>query len=123
MSWVKLYGGCSRTMQQYTPRQPPTNSACPSLFKKTLTDLLALATIAKTSIDKYFPAARLYAPFKSSIDAIVEVSPALYTRIIWAEQNESIKYDTSSAIHIYQLKDIYIQCGLDWTKDPVLKHT
>jgi hypothetical protein len=101
----------------------PINSACPSLFKQTLTDLLALATITKTSIDRFFPAAKLYAPFKSSVDAIIEVSPALYTRIIWSEQNESIKYDPTSSIHIYELKDIYIQSGFDWTTDPVLKHT
>jgi len=115
MSWVNLYGRCSKKVDPIISTRP-----CPALFKKTLIDLLALANVTKQSIDRFFPALQLYAPFMSDMEATVAVSPALFTRITWAQRNKPSKYDKTSPIHIYQLKDIYAEYSLDWTTDPVL---
>jgi hypothetical protein len=95
-------------------------NGCPSLFKQILADVLALATVTKASIDRFFPPFKLIAPFMSAMEATIDVSPALFTRLVWVEQNKSIKYDSTSELHIYQLKDIYAQYNYDWTTDPVL---
>jgi hypothetical protein len=90
------------------------------MFKKILTDLLALTTVTKASVDKYFPGTRLFAPFVSAMQATMTLSPALYTRMIWVLENKPNKFDKTSPADIYQLKDIYAQNGMDWTTDPVL---
>ena len=93
------------------------------MFKKILTDLLALTTVTKASVDRFFPGVRLFAPFVSAMDATVSVSPALFTRIAWAQRNKPEKYDKTSPAHVYQLKDIYAEFGYDWTTDPILNPT
>ena len=120
MSWVKTYGRCICLPTTKGRNNPINNMGCPPMFKKVLTDLLDLVTISKSTVDRFFPASRLFAPFMSAMEATVNVSPALFTRIAWANQNKPAKFDSTSAIHIYQLKDIYAQYGYDWTTDPVL---
>ena len=119
MSWVKVYGGCSRTIQQYTPRKPPTNSACPSLFKQTLTDLLALTAITKISVDRFFPLIVVNAPMMTTLDAAIDLSPPLFVRYMWILENPK-KTFVMNELNINVLKDIYLQYGFDWTTDPVL---
>lgn len=119
MSWIMQYGKCC-AIKRTTMNPTKTYNGCPSLFKQILADVLALATVTKTSIDRFFPVTRIYAPFMSAMEATIDVSPSLFTRLAWIEQNKSIKYDSTSELHIYQLKDIYAQYGFDWTTDPVL---
>ena len=120
MSWVKTYGRCLCTQNIRQLPYPANDIGCPSMFKKILTDLLALTTVTKESVGRYFPGVSLFAPFSSAMDATISVSPALFTRIAWAQRNKPNKYDKTSAAHIYQLKDIYAEFGYDWTTDPIL---
>ena len=121
MSWVKLYGGCSRTIQQYTPRQPPTTSACPSLFKKTLTDLLALTAITKKSIDAFFPPNIAYAPFVAVMTYSASVSPMVYIYLKYIEYYPDTKISLDDLISLNNLKDLYLQHNLEWVNDPTLE--
>lgn len=120
MSWVKLYGGCTRTIQQYTPRQPLTTSACPSLFKQTLTDLLALTNITKTSIAKYFPPSRAYAPSIASMSYSISVSPMVFIYMRYMELYPNTKISFSDIISLNNLKDLYLQYNLSPQDDPTL---
>ena len=119
MNWVKRCGRCSRTMTTYPPNQP-INSACPSLFKQTLTDLLALATITKTTIDTFVPATEVLAPITTELRATITMPPALFVRFAWIDAHPGEKFDSTSSVSIYELKDFYVEYGLDWTTDPVL---
>jgi len=120
MAWINTYGRCLCAPNVRKSPYPANDIGCPSMFKKILTDLLELTTVTKASVDRYFPGLRLFAPFVTAMDATISVTPALFTRIAWAQRNKPNKYDKTSAIHIYQLKDIYAEYGYDWTTDPVL---
>jgi hypothetical protein len=86
-------------MTTYPPNQP-INSACPSLFKQTLTDLLALATITKTSIDRFFPPMEMFAPMITELKATITLSPALFVRFAWIKAHPDEKFDPTSSVRI-----------------------
>jgi hypothetical protein len=113
MNWVKLYGGCPRVM---TSRQNP----CPPLFKQTLVDLLALATITKTSIDKYFPPTIAYAPYVTKMGYSTAVAPNVYTLLVYTDMYPGKKLAVTNVIDLNNLKDIYLMLNIPWNNDPIL---
>jgi len=120
MNWVKLYGGCSRIMNHREPRHPQNNSACPTQFKQTLTDLLGLTAIVRTSIDKYFPFEKTYAPFVSVMPYTASISPIVYIYLKYIEYYPGAKISLDDVFSLNNLKDLYLQYNLDWRSDPTL---
>jgi hypothetical protein len=118
MSWVKLYGRCSRIM--YRGPCGPAPSACPSLFKQTLTDLLALTNITKISIDKFFPPAMSFAPFVAVMTYTATISPIVFIYMKYIEYYPDTRISLSDTISLNNLKDLYLQYNMDWQNDPTL---
>jgi hypothetical protein len=50
------------------------------------------------------------------------ISPAYYVRLLWIEENPGTVFDKTNNAHILQLIDLYLQLGLDWKEDPLIKH-
>lgn len=119
MSWVQLYGRCSRTMMSRGPCYS-LPSACPSLFKQTLTDLLALTNITKISIDKFFPPARSVAPFIATMTYSATISPIVFIYMKYIEYYPDTKISLSDLISLNNLKDLYLQYNMNWQNDPTL---
>ena len=98
----------------------PAPSACPSLFKQTLTDLLTLSNITKTSIAKYFPPSIAYAPFVAAMSYSISVSPMVFIYMRYMELYPNTKITVSDIISLLNLKDLYLQYNLLPQNDPTL---
>jgi hypothetical protein len=95
-------------------------SACPSLFKQTLTDLLALTNITKTSIDKYFPSTSALAPYISTMTYTASISPTVFIYLKYMELYPGMKISQDDIISLMNLKDLYLAYFLEWQNDPTL---
>ncbi len=60
------------------------------------------------------------APFVGTLTGTSAIAPALAVRLIWIQQNEGVKFDTTNRLHVNQLKDIYLSIAIDWRTDPIL---
>ena len=89
-------------------------------LSKLFADYAKLVDITAKIINKFFPAITLNSNVVADMGAKMQLSPSLFTRLAWAQRNKGTKYDTTSRLHLTQLKDIYLEYDMDWTKDPVL---
>jgi hypothetical protein len=100
----------------------PCKVVCPALQPNIplLEQFLALLKITKSVVDQFFPGVVAYAPFKSDMGAAVGVTPSLYARLSWSQQWPGIRFDKKNMTMLLQLRTIFIECGFDWRKDPIL---
>lgn len=89
-------------------------------LSKLFADYAKLVDITAKIINKFFPTITLNSNVVADMGAKMQLSPSLFTRLAWAQRNKGTKYDTTSRLHLTQLKDIYLEYDMDWTKDPVL---
>ena len=95
-----------------------SNVVCFSLPSIT-TSLQTIGNLAGTFsilIDKFYPTAIVRAPIIGSMSARGYISPKLYVRIVWRNMNPGVVF-TGTPQQLYEIKDIYINSGLDWTND------
>lgn len=59
--------------------------------------------------------------FIGKIKAKSAVSPPMYVRLLWIDNNPGEVFDKNNPYHILQLTDMYLQINEDWTQDPLLK--
>ncbi len=59
--------------------------------------------------------------FIGKIQAKSAVSPPIYARLLWIDNNPGETFDKNNPYHILQLTDMYLQINEDWTQDPLLK--
>lgn len=59
--------------------------------------------------------------FIGKIPAKSAVSPPIYARLLWIDNNPGETFDKNNPYHILQLTDMYLQINQDWTQDPLLK--
>lgn len=59
--------------------------------------------------------------FIGKIQAKSAVSPPMYVRLLWIDNNPGEVFDKNNPYHILQLTDMYLQINEDWTQDPLLK--
>ena len=50
------------------------------------------------------------------------VSPALYVRLLWIEENPGQTFDKTNNGHVLQLIDLYLTIGQDFREDPMIKN-
>ena len=89
-------------------------------LSKLFADYAKLVDVTAKIINKFFPAITLNSNVIADMGAKMQLSPSLFTRLVWAQRNKGTKYDATSRLHLTQLKDIYLEYDMDWTKDPVL---
>lgn len=95
-------------------------SGCPPLYKKTLTDLLALVAITKSVIDRFFPAFKSNSPFISQMSYSVKLPPAIYMLLMYMDLYPDRKMEQTCVPDLLNLKDIYLMMGSPWQDDPIL---
>lgn len=101
-----------------TPSSTDSNVVCftlPSLG----TSLDSLDTMVKTFtviVDKFFPLSTVSATRVAKIEARITLPDRLFVRLEWRTTHPGVVF-TGSPEQLYEIKDIYIRNGLDWTKD------
>lgn len=53
--------------------------------------------------------------------ATVKVSDKVFVRLTWAQQYPGIVFQSDCCLHLLQIKDLYLQFGMDYTNDPLFK--
>jgi hypothetical protein len=73
----------------------------------------------KESISKFFPPARLSAPFTADMHVGGALPARIVIRLIWIKDNPGIQFDKANPTHLWQVRDLYESMKLDYTKDPL----
>ena len=119
-----IYGSPSFTNTVYKEIQTRVQESAeigPSEFTNLLQDYIGLVDITSKLIKQFFPGAIISSSIVAAMGANLNLSPSLFTRLMWAQRNKGTKFAAASKIHLTQLKDIYIEHDMNWMNDPVLK--
>lgn len=84
-----------------------------------LNSLKSTVGVLISVIDKLFPNITAQAPITGSLGAVTQVPPIMFCRLIWAHKNPGDVF-TNTELQIIQLKQIFLQYGLDWRADPYI---
>lgn len=106
----------------YGPRCKAVKVDCPASQPNIplLEQFLDLLKVTTSVIKQFFPGITLFAPFESELSATVGVSPSLYARLYWSQTWPGIPFDKTNKTMLLQLRTIFVECGFDWRKDPIL---
>ena len=85
-----------------------------------LTLLEQFIEILLISLQKFYVATAVQAPFSADMAFRGRMSFKVFVRILWGRQNPGRPFNVFSQIHINQLKDIYLSHGVDWRSDKFL---
>jgi hypothetical protein len=86
--------------------------------------LLALSTlfsVLENAVEVFFPSSSVIAPMIAPMSATAGVSEKVYVRLIWRHEYEGMMFSPENLLQRLQIKDIYLQLGLDYTNDPLFK--
>jgi len=86
----------------------------------TMTAFLGLLGELRSTIDNLFPAITAKAPFVAQMNARGYIPAPYFVRYAWRQKYPGVAF-TCSRIHIGQLKDLYLQFGLDYSGDMLYK--
>lgn len=70
-------------------------------------------------IDKMFPNFTGQANVKGSLSSVTKLKPPIFCRLIWTYTHPGESF-TDTEAQIIQLKQIYLQYGIDWRTDPFI---
>ena len=120
-----IYGMIPCTGSIITEETIITNPLVPGVNQNSLQTLLAnytdLIDITAKLIKQFFPSVTIGSGIVADMSAKAYMSPSLFVRYEWMERNKGAKFDSTSKLHLTQLKSIYYDFDMNWTKDPVLK--
>jgi hypothetical protein len=85
-----------------------------------LEEFLKLLEITTSVVDQFFPGIVAFAPFESSMSVTVGVTPSLYARMLWSQKWPGISFDKTNMTMLLQLRTLFVECGFNWRKDPIL---
>lgn len=92
-----------------------------ALLNTLMKNYVGLLDTTSNIIKQFFPVITVNVSTAADIDASLKLSPALFTRLSWAQRNKGTKFNATLFAHLSQLRDIYIEYRMDWKKDPVLR--
>jgi hypothetical protein len=75
------------------------------------------------SIPVHFSVDGVISEFVAPISARGYVSPPVFVRLIWRQENPNVRFNSDDSIHRLQIKDIYIRLGYNYTKDRMFQDT
>ena len=110
-----IYGGGSRYYK--FPTIFPVDTCCKDA-------LLALSTLFSTlenAVTTFFPSSSIIAPMIAAMGATAKVSDKVFVRLTWRQQYPGVVFHPDSLLQRLQIKDLYLQYGMDYTKDPLFK--
>lgn len=105
-----IYGNCAKT----ACNQPVTCDTGPIMLA-----FLELVESTRGIVDRLFPAAQVKANFITPLKARGFIPPLFFIRLAWRQKYKGVIW-LGSCIQMGQLKDMYLEFGMDWTIDPYL---
>ena len=57
----------------------------------------------------------------AAMGATAKVSDKVFVRLTWRQQYPGVVFHPDSLLQRLQIKDLYLQYGMDYTKDPLFK--
>jgi hypothetical protein len=81
---------------------------------------LQLVESTRGVIDKLFPAAQVKSVFITPLAARGGIPPIYFIRLAWRQKFKGVEW-VGSCIQAGQLKDLYLEFGLDFSSDPYVR--
>lgn len=81
----------------------------------------AMLTQLRDAVSKFYPAALVGIPFMAPLNTRAGLPATHLLRMKWLKDHPDVVFDKTNPSHRYQLKDLYLLYGADWTKDPLFK--
>lgn len=81
---------------------------------------LQLVESTRGVVDKLFPAAEIKANFITPLAARGFIPPLYFVRLAWRQKFKGVEW-LGSYTQAGQLKDLYLEFGLDFSKDPYVR--
>jgi hypothetical protein len=107
-----IYGG-GRT---YYTQHPLSDDKC---CFDALIALSALFSAIENAVELFFPSTSIMAPMIAPMVAKATVSNKVFVRITWRQQYPGVVFHPDSLLQRLQIKDIYLQFGMDYSNDPL----
>jgi hypothetical protein len=85
-----------------------------------LQQFLSLLGSVTTVVERLFPTVNTKAPYVAKMSARGGIPPQHFIRIAWRKKYAGVIY-LGSAIQIGQIKDLYLEYGLNWQNDPLFR--
>jgi hypothetical protein len=81
----------------------------------------AVLTLLKTAVQNFYPSDTVRAPFTAPLSTRAGIPATHLLRMAWVRDHPGVQFDKTNSLHRFQLKDLYLMNGLDWTRDPLFK--
>jgi hypothetical protein len=78
-------------------------------------------TLLRQTVEKFYPADLVGIPFTAPLNTRSGLPATHLLRMKWIKDHPGVVFDKTNPTHRYQLKDLYIVYGADWTKDPLFR--
>ena len=95
-------------------------TACDEELEDALQNLFTFFDLVKGTIKQFFQAKGIVAQKIADMTASIYMIPPLFVRAIWAQRHKGVLFDSDDATCNNQLKDIYLEFGMEWFQDPLL---
>jgi len=93
---------------------------CDEELEDALQDLYTFFDLVKGTIKQFFQAKGIVAQKIADMTASIYMSPPLFVRAVWVQRHKGILFDMDDPSCNNQLKDIYLEFGMEWFQDPIL---
>jgi len=81
---------------------------------------LQLVESTRGVVDKLFPAAHVTSKFITPLAARGSIPPLYFIRLAWRQKFKGVEW-VGTCIQAGQLKDLYLEFGLDFSSDPYVR--
>jgi hypothetical protein len=75
------------------------------------------------TIGEFFPASLVVSRMIAEMSARASVPPPIFVRLAWLDRHNGEPFDVDNVLNRLQIKTIYLEYGLDHTRDPLFKDT
>lgn len=72
-------------------------------------------------VNELFPESHVLSQVVAHMDAVAIVPPKIYVRLMWKRLYPTVIFDDRNPVHRLQIKDNYLQIGVDHRGDPLFK--
>ena len=84
----------------------------------TLTEFLSVIDSVRKIVFSLFPKATAQAPYVARMSARGAVPVPIFVRLVWRSRHEGVTFERTP-VQLIQLRDIYLEWGLDPTGDKI----
>lgn len=110
-----IYGGGKNYFT--LPSILPVDTCC----EDALLALSSLFSALENAVTVFFPSSSIVAPMIAPMGATVMVSDKVFVRLTWAQQYPGVVFQPDCLLQLLQIKDLYLQFGMDYSKDMIFR--